>query len=345
MSDNETLNYSDTYDYDYNYTCDQDASSDFYIGSMVLTVLCYVLFCVGILGNSTVLWVLLRHVKLRTMTDVCLLNLTLSDLLVAVSLPLWAYSSQNLGLCKIKTGVYQLGFYSGTLFVTFMSVDRYLAIVHAVAAIRARTRRYGITASIIIWAISVTMATPRVVFASLESIDNTSECQPIYPEATEHFWKLQRNFSENTVGLFLCLPIMIFCYVKILIVLSKSRNSNRNKAVKLIFIIVCVFVVCWVPYNVTVFFKTLEEFEISLGPDPCVSSKTLNTAMSIAEIIALSHCCVNPVIYAFVGEKFRKSLNKVMVKYLGWSYQSSGPYSHRDTTDKETSNTPVRSEY
>lgn len=226
-----------------------------------------------------------------------------------------------------------------------MSVDRYLAIVHAVAAIRARTRRYGIAASIIIWAISVTMATPRVVFASLESVDNTTECQPIYPEATEHFWKLQRNFSENTVGLFLCLPIMIFCYVKILIVLSKSRNSNRNKAVKLIFIIVCVFVVCWVPYNVTVFFKTLEEFEISLGPDPCVSSKTLNTAMSIAEIIALSHCCVNPVIYAFVGEKFRKSLNKVMAKYLGWSYQSSGPYSHRDTTDKETSNTPVRSEY
>lgn len=50
MSYNETLNYSDTYDYDYNYTCDQDASSDFYIGSMVLTVLCYVLFCVGILG-------------------------------------------------------------------------------------------------------------------------------------------------------------------------------------------------------------------------------------------------------------------------------------------------------
>lgn len=49
MSDNGTFNYSDTYDYDYNDTCDDDASSDF-IGSMGLTVLCYVLFCVGILG-------------------------------------------------------------------------------------------------------------------------------------------------------------------------------------------------------------------------------------------------------------------------------------------------------
>lgn len=173
MSDNGTFNYSEMYDYDYNDTCNPDSSSDF-IGSMVLTVLCYVLFCVGILGmylffsipilcntafinqsprlnsvywstelinkvhacirlshtfcskiniwiyftgNSTVLWVLLRHVKLRTMTDVCLLNLTLSDLLVAVSLPLWAHSSQNLGLCKIKTGVYQVVIFFLTFFL------------------------------------------------------------------------------------------------------------------------------------------------------------------------------------------------------------------------------------
>ncbi|XP_030606536.1 C-C chemokine receptor type 8 [Archocentrus centrarchus] len=342
MSDNDSVVYSDMYDYDYNSTCDQDPNLEFPTGSMVLSVLYYVLFCLGLLGNSTVLWVLLRHVKLRTMTDVCLLNLTLSDLLLAVSLPLWAYSSQNFESCKLITGVYQLGFYSGTLFVTFMSVDRYLAIVHAVAAIRARTLRYGITASIIIWAISVTMATPQVVFASLEEDGNSSQCHPIYPDDTVHFWKLQRNFSENTVGLFLCLPVMIFCYVKILIVLSKSRNSKKNKAVKLIFIIVCVFVVCWVPYNVTIFLNTLELLKIPLAPDLCKASKTIMYAMNLAEFIALSHCCVNPVIYAFVGEKFRKSLQKVMGKYFGWS---SGPSSHRDTTDKETSNTPVRSEY
>lgn len=49
MSDNGTFNYLEIYDYDYNDTCNPDSSSDF-IGSMVLTVLCYVLFCVGILG-------------------------------------------------------------------------------------------------------------------------------------------------------------------------------------------------------------------------------------------------------------------------------------------------------
>lgn len=58
-----------------------------------------------------VLWVLLRYIKLKNMTDVCLLNLVLSDLIVAVSLPLWTYNSQNLVSCKLMTGVYQVGLY------------------------------------------------------------------------------------------------------------------------------------------------------------------------------------------------------------------------------------------
>lgn len=43
------------------------------------------------------------------MTDVCLLNLALSDLIIAVTLPLWASLTPNLVSCKIMTGVYQVG--------------------------------------------------------------------------------------------------------------------------------------------------------------------------------------------------------------------------------------------
>uniref|UniRef100_A0AAQ5XU94 G-protein coupled receptors family 1 profile domain-containing protein n=1 Tax=Amphiprion ocellaris TaxID=80972 RepID=A0AAQ5XU94_AMPOC len=192
-------------------------------------------------------------------------------------------------LCSSK----QLGFCSGTLFVTLMSVDRYLAIVHAVAAIQARTLRYGITASVITWVISVIMATPQVVFASLEMDGDDSHCHPIYPEDNQYFWKMQQNFSKNTVGLFVCLPIIVFCYVKILVVLSN----------------VCVFVVCWVPYNVLVFLQTLEQLGVL---NNCNVSKAISSAMGFAEIIALSHCCINPVVYAFVRENFRKSLARVL---------------------------------
>lgn len=237
----------------------------------------------------------------------------------------------------------QLGFYSGTLFVTLMSLDRYVAIVHAVPSMRARTLRFGIIASVTIWVLSVIFATPQVVFASLEidSEYNLSQCQPLYPEETQEIWKMRRNLSENIVGLFVCLPIMIFCYVKILIVLSKSRNSKKDRAIKLIFTIVCVFVVCWVPYNITVFLQTLQIFEILIS---CSAWNSISSTMNCAEIIALSHCCLNPIIYAFAGEKFRRSLVNAVGRHLGF-YQSRVTLSHRDTTDKETSNTPVRSDY
>ncbi|KAF7226098.1 C-C chemokine receptor type 4 [Nothobranchius furzeri] len=328
--------------YDY-FTCDQETSSPFGDEPIVRLVIYYALFFLGLLGNWMVLWVLLRYTRLKSMTDVFLLNLVVSDILLAVSLPAWAYSSENLAACKLITGLYQLGFYSGTLFVTLMSVDRYLAIVHAVAAMRTRTLRLGIMASVIVWLISVIMATPQVVFASLEkeAEENlTIQCQPRYPEETLDAWKKQRNFSENTVGLFVCLPIMMFCYAKILFVLSKSRNSKKGKAMKLIFTVVCVFVICWVPYNVVVFLQTLELLEILNG---CELFMALNSAMGIAEIIALCHCCVNPVIYAFMGEKFRKTLSNVLVKFLPWIHHSRVPFSSQ--TENETSNTPVRSDF
>ncbi|KAG8010227.1 C-C chemokine receptor type 2 [Nibea albiflora] len=325
------MNASDEYIYDE--FCDESSIPD--LLSNVKPVLCYVLFSLGLLGNATVLWLLLWHIKLKTMTDICLLNLALSDLILASSLPLWANNFANLVSCKVMTGVYQLGFYSGTLFVTLMSVDRYLAIVHAVAAMRARTLHYGITASIIIWVISVALTMPQVIFAlpELDREDNKYECQPLYPENNFKFWKMLRNFSENTVGLFVGLSVMVFCYVKILVVLAKSRNSNKDRAVKLIFIIVCVFVVCWVPYNVIVFLQTLHVLEIL---QTCET--VTNSAMHFAELIALSHCCANPVIYALVGEKFRRSMGRVLAKYLCWNIRIQ-----RDTMD--TTNTPLKSDH
>lgn len=336
--------YNESYFETYEYYCDLDTSAEFPNGSVILIVLYYVLFCFGLLGNSIVLWLLLQHIKVKSMTDVCLLNLALSDLLLAASLPFWTYGSTNLPSCKLITGIYQLGFYSGTLFVTLMSLDRYLAIVHAVTAMRTRTRRYGIIASIIIWGISIVMAVPPVIFASLETNeeDNSTQCQPNYPIENERLWKMQKNFTENTVGLFLCLPVMIFCYVKIIMVLFKARNSKKNKAMKLIFTIVCVFVVCWVPYNVVVLLQTLQLFGIM---DTCAATAPINTAMSYTEIIALSHCFVNPVIYAFVGEKFKKSLKGMLTICLYFRHGSTSTVSHRETTEGETSNTPVRSDY
>lgn len=49
-SEDDSLMYTEVYEYDYNYTCDQDPSPGF-DRAMVLLVLYYVVFCIGLLGT------------------------------------------------------------------------------------------------------------------------------------------------------------------------------------------------------------------------------------------------------------------------------------------------------
>jgi hypothetical protein len=48
----------------------------------------------------------------------------------------------------------------------------------------------------------------------------------------------------------------------------------------------------------------------------CGTSKALDQAAQITESLALTHCCLNPILYAFVGTSFRQHMMK-MGKRLG----------------------------
>uniref|UniRef100_A0A3B1JXK8 Si:cabz01093077.1 n=1 Tax=Astyanax mexicanus TaxID=7994 RepID=A0A3B1JXK8_ASTMX len=327
---------TDYYDYlNDTQPCDTNVSL---LNPAVMTVIFYLVFVLGLLGNSMVLWVLLKVMRLKTMTDVCLLNLALSDLLIVLSLPWWALYNQGYhfgahAVCKAMAGAYNLGFYSGILFVTLMSVDRYLAIVHAVSTMGARTLRYGAAVSLVIWIISFCAALPEAIFAGMTFDNNVTQCSKIYPSKQVKAWKLFRNFSENTVGLFISLPITVYCYIQILLVLRRMKNSKKGRAMKLIFTIVAAFVTFWVPYNVVVFLQTLQHLDVI---DTCNGIRWITAALGLTETLALVHCCVNPVIYAFVGEKFRKCLAGMVSKYLFKVYQPTPIHSK---TSDETSNT------
>ncbi|KAF3859635.1 hypothetical protein F7725_022034 [Dissostichus mawsoni] len=155
-------------DYDYNDTCDQDGGPELPNGTTIMEMLHHMLFFLSVLGNTTIFWVLIRYIKL--MTDVC----------PSTWLCLTSYWLQTADR-SLSGGIQNHN--NGNLFVTLMSVDHYLAIVHAVAAMRARTLRYGIIASITIWIISVIMKIPGLRFAALEidPDDSSSVCQPFCP--------------------------------------------------------------------------------------------------------------------------------------------------------------------
>ncbi|KAL2084883.1 hypothetical protein ACEWY4_020401 [Coilia grayii] len=317
--------------------------TDDVLGPTFRPLLLWVVCVAGSLGNGLVLWVLLLS-RVRGMADVCLLNLALADLLLALLLPLWTHTATDVdsgagsnALCKVKVGVYQLGFASGLLFVTLMSLDRYLAIVHAVRSSAVRKLHYSLLASVVVWASAVTFAIIKAVFY----VSKEDQCVPEYPSETADTWLLVHNFGEIALCLGLCLPVVTFCYINILFVVRQQKSSKKGRAVRLIFAIVCVFIVFWVPYNVAVLLQTLGN---PSEWNDCETSQRLVLAVEVTEVITLTHCCINPVIYAFVGEKFRKSFATMFVRYRHCMKLCPAAMSpHYKPSDIETSNTPVSS--
>lgn len=317
-------------------------------GSKLILVVFYcLLFVFGLLGNSLVILVLVICKKLKSITDVFLLNLALSDLLFVFSVPFqthyqlyqWVFGAV---MCKVVSGFYYIGFFSSMFFITLMSMDRYLAIVHAVYAMKVRTARLGTALSLAVWLTAIMATSPLLVFYQVASEDGILQCYPSYNHQTLK-WKLFIHFEMNILGLLIPFTILMFCYISILHHLKSCQNHNKTKAIKLVLLVVIASLLFWVPFNVVLFLTSLHNMHIL---DGCVMSQRLIYATHVTETISFTHCCVNPIIYAFMGEKFKKHLSEIFQKignhislYIGrkvpregWERSSSFQHSFRSST-------------
>nr|QZC92269.1 chemokine (C-C motif) receptor 8.1 [Sebastes schlegelii] len=320
-----------------------------------LPALYAIFFILGLLGNSLVIWVIVCGTQLRSMTDVCLLNLAVADLLLVCTLPFLAHQARDQwvfgdAMCKVVLGIYHIVFYCGIFFISLMSIDRYLAIVHAVYAMRARTRSIGMIAAAITWVAGFLASFPDLIFLKQQTVSNMSQfCFPEYPKSfndtlssSRHFWSLFSLFKMNILGLFVPVCIMGFCYSQIVWRLLYIRSSKKQ-AIRLVLIVVVVFFCCWIPYNIASFFKALELLHIYTS---CNSSKAVRLALQVTEAISYSHSCLNPILYVFVGEKFRRHLLRLMnrspcklcqmVKVFIPQDRNTSVYSHTSSLDERS---------
>ncbi|KAG7335628.1 hypothetical protein KOW79_000321 [Hemibagrus wyckioides] len=283
--------------------------------SRFVPVLYSLFFVVGFLGNMLVLWVILRCAHMKSMTDVSLLNLAIADLLLIFTLPFLAHHARGSwvfgnGMCKLVLGVYYIGFYSGIFFIVLMSIDRYLAIVHAVFALRIRTKACGILASMAIWIAAIAASFPELLYLGVEN--NVTTVCSAYPKNDDHNDVRSSAFIKmNILGLLFPLIIVGFCYSMVLQRLQTLRTS-RKLAIRLVVTVMVVFFFCWTPYNIAAFLKVLELKGI-LEPE-CELSKKIQLMLQATEAIAYSHSCLNPFLYVFVGEKFRRHLSRLLLQ-------------------------------
>ncbi|XP_056619399.1 C-X-C chemokine receptor type 3-like [Triplophysa dalaica] len=334
------------YSYDYNYSggdvCGPESSMHF--DSIFIPVLYTVALIVGLLGNGLVLVVLWRKRRSWNVTDIFILHLSLADVLLLLTLPLWAVEavrgwSFGTGLCKLTGALFRINFYCGIFMLACISFDRYLSIVHAVQMYSRKKPMVIHCCCLTVWLFCLLLSIPDWIFLkdTMNSrLDDKTECLIPNPQM-----RLATHVFYHVVGFALPAAMLLFCYTRILLRLKRgSQCVQKKRAMHVIVALVLAFFISWTPYNITLMVDTVHNLNDNISNQTsCAGRTALDVALTATSTLAYLHCCVNPVLYAFVGVKFRQQVLD-MLRPLGISIKRpAGLMSRRSSAWSESVDT------
>ncbi|XP_061776587.1 C-C chemokine receptor type 9a isoform X2 [Nerophis ophidion] len=281
----------------------------------------WIIALVGGIGNLAVVWIYLNFRRLKTMTDIFLLNLAIADLLFLVTLPLWAVEASQgwsfgSALCKITSGLYKVNLFSSTLLLTCISVDRYVVIVQLAKAqnSQAERRRCGRLACAVVWLAAVLLAIPELAFATTAAAaaDGSPQefCRMVFPPHMGQRTKMAVLSVQVVMGFGLPFLVMAACYSAVMATLLKTRNFQKHKAMRVIMAVVVVFLVSQLPYNAVLVTETVQAGNMTITD--CEEFKRFLKVGQVLKGVAYLHACLNPFLYAFVGVRFRRDLRQLL---------------------------------
>ncbi|XP_044074093.1 C-X-C chemokine receptor type 4b [Siniperca chuatsi] len=291
-----------------------------------------IIFVLGIIGNGLVVVVMGYQKKVKTMTDKYRLHLSVADLLFVLTLPFWAVDATSTWyfgsfLCVSVHMIYTVNLYSSVLILAFISLDRYLAVVRATNSQATRKLLASRVIYVGVWLPAAVLTVPDLVFArvqntgssnfhlsdeSMDTADSTLICQRIYPQETSVIWTVVFRFQHILVGFILPGLVILICYCIIIAKLSRGSKVQalKKKALKTTVILILCFFSCWLPYCVGIFLDTL--MMLNVVEPSCKLQQAVEMWISVTEALAYFHCCLNPILYAFLGVKFKKSARSAL---------------------------------
>ncbi|XP_035258625.1 P2Y purinoceptor 11 [Anguilla anguilla] len=217
-------------------------------------------FCLALAGNGAALWLMVTRERRRNWHTglVFSCNLAASDLLYALTLPLlvlyyaggkqWHFGE---AACKAERFLFTCNLYSSLLFVTCISVNRYVGIVHPFFT-RSHVRpKHATAVSLLVWAAVAAASSPVLRFAG-EVKNATVECTSTHSHTDD-----RPHFAYSVcLAVFGCLlPFLATAASYAAIFRVVWRNANITQAEKrkvglMVGAVLALYAVSFVPYHV-----------------------------------------------------------------------------------------------
>ncbi|XP_054477523.1 C-X-C chemokine receptor type 3-like [Anoplopoma fimbria] len=288
-----------TYDYDDNYEYIEEIEprdSE----SVLIPVLYSVVLVVGLLGNGLLLAILGQKRRSWSISDTFVLHLCVADILLLVTLPFWAAQEAQRGgwcfggfLCKISGAVFNINFYCGIFLLA-----RFLSIFDATRLFSQKKPRLAHISCLTVWLVSLLLTIPDCVFLVVKKQEKWLCVHSYSQSATD--WQLVSRVLHHTLGFMLPAVVLIICCCRVLLGLQCSADVPRKqKAVPFILPMILVFLLCWLPYNITLIVDTSRR----LSKEP---ESSLKKALIVTSVLGCMHACLRPLLYFGLCGNFRK---------------------------------------
>ncbi|KTG01658.1 hypothetical protein cypCar_00026524 [Cyprinus carpio] len=186
-----------------------------------------------------------------------MVNLAVADLLYALSLPVlvqfYGTSNWTLGelMCRFIRFCFYCNLYGSILFLTCLSIFRYIAVVHPLKAAEIRRKRWAILACLAIWVFSLVEISPMLGMITVQQKENMTTCLDFASNDPQVVWWY--GWILTVFGYVFPLLVVCWSYTHIAGSLGSSISRNRpsrSRVRMLSILILVVFVLCFLPYHI-----------------------------------------------------------------------------------------------
>ncbi|XP_036900682.1 succinate receptor 1 [Sturnira hondurensis] len=299
-----------------NASCENWLAAEVTLEKYYLSIFYSIEFIVGVLGNSTVVFGYLFCLKNWNSSNVYLFNLSISDLAFLCTLPMlinsyaqgkWTYGDV---LCISNRYVLHANLYTSILFLTFISIDRYLLMKHPFREHLLQKKEFAVLISLAIWVLVTLELVPMLLFIKTVSNDRSTRCND-YASSGNPRYSFIYSMCLTFVGFLFPLFVMCFFYFKIAVFLKQRikqqvTTAPLEKPLNLVILAVVIFSVLFTPYhimrNVRIASRMWDRMQ------PRCTQAIISSLYIVTRPLAFLNSVINPVFYFLLGDHFREML-------------------------------------
>ncbi|XP_051955350.1 probable G-protein coupled receptor 34 [Xyrauchen texanus] len=270
-----------------------------------------VICCIGLLCNTVTIYIFFLQRHTDSSMAVYMRHLALADILLVLCLPLRVYYHNKEGpfyLCKVVGVFFYINMYASILFLSLISLDRYLKIIKPVWVFRIQKTRWSQMASYTIWVALISGTSPFLT--------NNNQKHPC-DKFCFHFHSngtLGGVINLTTVVLFLVFYLAFLCfYVKITNKLrtmslgndDPKAQSRKKRVIMKTILVPAIFTLCFLPYHAVRIPYVLAQLDV-IGDHQI--QQLLHILNESTLLLSSVNSCLDPIVYCLLSTAYRKTI-------------------------------------